>query len=77
MAVLIKGMEIPKSCFFCYLHQGVSLDIKGRRGYFICAVTKKQPPLNKRPDWCPIIEVHTKTETPLSDEELEECHFEL
>lgn len=60
MAILIPNMEMPKSCFFCHLYKGESLDPKGRRGYFICAVTKIQPPLNIRPSWCPLVEVPIK-----------------
>lgn len=68
MAVLIKGMEMPKSCDTC------PCDYDG-----YCTVAQKTPTFDEwtvhRPSWCPLVEIKktVKTDTRL----LEDAGFEL
>ncbi len=52
MSVLIKGMEMPKSCIFCELYDA---------DYYWCRAAKKEyheTIENKaHPDWCPLVSV--------------------
>ena len=53
MSVLIKGMEIPKSCWLCPLS---ALYEKPREMLF-CRITKEEVLRNKVDGNCPIVEV--------------------
>lgn len=55
MSILIKGMEMPDSCYQCILYDNrQAVCIKARRTYMN---TSNSP--SYRPDWCPLVEVPT------------------
>ena len=57
MSIIIKGMEMPKSCDECEFHVYHSF------GEFVCVATPMFYPMNLanckgiRKDWCPLIEL--------------------
>lgn len=59
MSILIKGMKLPKSCYFCRIGNqaviglGITCRIAGRT----YANDSNRP--SSRPSWCPLIEVLT------------------
>lgn len=75
MAILIKGMEMPENCTHCPMEKGITLDIKGSRGMFICSLTGFATPLNRHPYWCPLVEV-MEPKRIMSRKELEAAGFE-
>ena len=55
MSVLIKGMEMPTSCAVCgwgsYVGNGRAMCLK-------TSMTEKTDIMsNRRPDWCPLVEI--------------------
>lgn len=77
MAVLIKGMEMPRNCGECiFLHEGV---FAGKTYPCVCHVkgfVVKPSETDLRDGLCPLVEV-PKTKAPMTDAELEEANFEL
>lgn len=64
MSILIKDMEMPKSCKTCNFCNEINFE-----GYlwfdFYCRAKDKSFDLNKnedKPDWCPLIEVEFNEE---------------
>ena len=58
MAVLIKGMEMPKSCAGCYMFLH-GIDMEGHL-WQECALKERDlddPFGIGKPDWCPLVEV--------------------
>jgi len=59
MSVLVRGMEMPKTCVECNFHQYHSF------GEYVCVATPLLYPLNLanykggRKDFCPLIEVQS------------------
>lgn len=78
MAVLIKGMEMPKDCPMCPLSHWNKLDVLTG-----CEVKQRHVPdtdkaywqSNTRPSWCPLVEVPEKRQ--FDRELLEDCGVEL
>lgn len=62
MAVLIKGMEMPKNCYECpfglleYTSQYYSKTIRNK---FACCITHKAKTSTRRNRFCPLVEVPT------------------
>ena len=53
MSVLIKNMEMPESCYRCPM---------ANDDFYLCGATEKyleNDSEDRRPDWCPLIEVET------------------
>lgn len=53
MSILIKGMEIPKSCYFCPMTND---------GFYLCKANNPYRQLEddceeRRPSWCPLVPV--------------------
>ena len=53
MSIIIEGMEMPASCYFCPLTND---------GFYLCKANNPYKHLEdeceeRRPDWCPLIEV--------------------
>ena len=51
MSVIVKGMEMPESCYKCPM---------ANDDFYLCGATEKYLDNNseeRRPDWCPLIEV--------------------
>ena len=53
MSLLIKGMEMPESCYNCDFTND---------GFYLCKAAHPYKPLEndceeRRPDWCPLVEV--------------------
>ena len=63
MSVLIKGMEMPKSCYWCPL--GINCDACEGYEYYCAALSERigyeneepRVPRDKRRDGCPLIEI--------------------
>ena len=56
MSVLIRGMEMPKSCYYCQFLWFKNPDEEGGEG--MCDLLEKWvAEVCDRPDWCPLVEV--------------------
>lgn len=58
--VMIKGMEMPKTCMDCCclqitFHVDVYKDVG--KTHFFCKNTSKRAMKTKRPSWCPLQEI--------------------
>ena len=53
MSVIVKGMEMPKSCWLCELSDIGMCELKGKRW-------DPDPGQPRRPDWCPLIPLPEK-----------------
>ena len=76
MAVLIKDVDMPENCRECpcsYWTEGAHHDYCQAVSYD----TQLLYDLECRPSWCPLVEIQSKTNTPMSDKDLEEAGFEL
>lgn len=69
MAVLIKGMEMPKNCDVCLFDNGVNCMVYPPSEDMVYDIA------DGKPSWCPLVEVHEpiKPDTNL----LEKSGFEL
>ena len=53
MSILIKDMEMPKSCYRCPM---------ANDDFYLCGATEKyleNDSEERRPDWCPLVEIPT------------------
>jgi hypothetical protein len=51
MSVIIKGMEMPDSCYFCRMN--TECGFCAAKPVEFCGYTDDV----KRPDWCPLVEI--------------------
>ena len=53
MSVIVKGMEMPESCYRCPM---------ANDDFYLCGATEKyleNDSEERRPDWCPLVEIPT------------------
>ena len=67
MSILIKGMEMPTSCYFCPMTND---------GFYLCKANNPYRQLEDdceehRPSWCPIVELPTHGDLIDRDEQIE------
>lgn len=56
MSILIKGMDMPKACYYCQFLWFKTPDEEGGEG--MCDLLEKWvAEVCDRPDWCPLEEV--------------------
>lgn len=49
MSVIVKGMKMPKDCYYCDMSS-----------FGVCNVVGRIWDIEKRPDWCPLVELPEK-----------------
>lgn len=59
MSVLVKGMEMPKSCNHCSFSSWSNLyqTMRCNRCIKLCFKKGSEEYMIKRPEWCPLVEV--------------------
>ena len=53
MSVIVKGMEMPESCYRCPM---------ANDDFYLCGATEEyleNDSEERRPDWCPLVEIPT------------------
>lgn len=74
MSVLIRGMEMPESCYNCVARYGGFCSVKPPESDGVC------PPKCERPDWCPLVELPSKHGRLIDADEMKElwkgCTFD-
>ena len=68
MSVIVKGMEMPESCYRCPM---------ANDDFYLCGATEKyleNDSEERRPDWCPLVEIPT-SHGRLIDATFEENHY--
>ena len=58
MSVLIKGMDMPESCEYCHLASEVDV-VQGVAYGCKCTMRIREIWCEKRPEWCPLVEMPT------------------
>lgn len=46
MSVVVKGMKMPKNCFYCAMSS-----------FGVCNIAVRIWDISTRPDWCPLVEL--------------------
>lgn len=69
MAILIKGMEMPKNCNACLFDNGVYCMVYEPSEDMIYDIA------DGKPDWCPLIEI-PEPKASITREDLEAAGFE-
>ena len=61
MSVLVRGMEMPKSCNYCSFSSWSNLyqTMRCNRCIKLCFKDDSEEYMGKRPDWCPLVDVPT------------------
>lgn len=49
MSVIVKGMKMPKNCFYCAMSS-----------FGVCNIAVRIWDISTRPDWCPLVELPEK-----------------
>lgn len=49
MSVIVKGMKMPKDCYYCDMSS-----------FGTCNIVSRNWDITKRPDWCPLVELPEK-----------------
>ena len=62
MSILIKNMEMPKSCNYCSFSSWSNLHqtMRCNRCTKLCFKDDSEEYMEKRPEWCPLVEVPAK-----------------